>query len=129
MIRIKRIEDLGSKYEKWLYVLKNLPRLQEYPVRLQEKIFEKVFSVAEIARFTRDEYFFYEESLKVHRDNKNAMDTAVEEAEEKGREQGREEGKNSKAIEIAKKALQQGLSVEMIAKLTGLSAQEINKLS
>ncbi len=128
----KPIEDLGNKYEKWLYVLKNLPRLQEYPVRLQEKIFEKVFSVAEIARFTRDEYFSYEESLKVYRDNKNAMDTAVEEAKEKaekkGRAEGRAEGRKEEKVEIARNMLNVGLGEEIICQATGLSLEELERL-
>ncbi len=38
-----------------MYLLKNLHRLQEIPVRLQEKIFNKVFEQAEIAKLTKEE--------------------------------------------------------------------------
>lgn len=39
----KAVDQLETKFEKWLYVLKNLNRLDNIPNRLHEKIFRKVF--------------------------------------------------------------------------------------
>ncbi|MGL4760441.1 MAG: Rpn family recombination-promoting nuclease/putative transposase, partial [Sarcina sp.] len=47
---------------------------------------------------------------------------------EKGKEEGREEGEKLKQIEIAKNGIKQGLNVEIISTLTGLSVEEIEKL-
>ncbi len=132
----KSIDELENKYEKWLFLLKNLQRLQSYPEKLQEKIFDKVFEVAEISKFTVEEYFTYQESLKVQRDNKNAFDTAVAEAEDrgekrgeaKGRQEGKEAGRKEEKIHIAKNLLQAGVSIEVITKTTGLSVQDIENL-
>jgi predicted transposase/invertase (TIGR01784 family) len=49
----KEVHELENHFDKWMYVLKNLHRLQERPVQLQEKVFEKVFSEAEIAKLIR----------------------------------------------------------------------------
>ncbi len=38
----KQEEDLVTHFDKWMYVLRNLPRLQDRPRKLQEKIFEKL---------------------------------------------------------------------------------------
>ena len=46
-------------YDKWLFVLKNLTRLMERPAALQERMFQRVFDLAEIARFTPDESRIY----------------------------------------------------------------------
>ncbi len=46
----------------------------------------------------------------------------------KGIEKGKKEGAKDKAIEMAKKSLEEGLSRELIVKLTGLSKKEIEKL-
>ncbi|MGL5066640.1 MAG: hypothetical protein ACRC6T_02265, partial [Sarcina sp.] len=43
-------------------------------------------------------------------------------------ERGREEGEKLKQIEIAKNGIKQGLSIEIISTLTGLSVEEIEKL-
>ena len=84
----------------------------------------------------------YENSLKVYRDLKNSLDTALEQGLEKGLQQGREEGlqqglqqgreecRKGVKLEIAKSLLSSGMDVQTVAKLTGLSKEEIeNKFS
>ncbi|MED3500732.1 Rpn family recombination-promoting nuclease/putative transposase, partial [Brevibacillus agri] len=56
---------------------------------------------------------------------------AVREAEirqQKAREEGLAEGERQKAMEVAKNLLAMDMSVEVIAKATGLSAEEIEQL-
>ncbi|MBN1984323.1 MAG: PD-(D/E)XK nuclease family transposase, partial [Chitinivibrionales bacterium] len=69
---VKTEEELENSFDKWLYVLKNLPLLLSRPAKLQERVFQKLFDQAEIARYSREEYAAYEESLKVYRDLKNS---------------------------------------------------------
>jgi predicted transposase/invertase (TIGR01784 family) len=77
MPNFKKTEDeLETTYDKWLYVLKNLPSLDKRPNKLQEKIFQRLFETAEIARFTPEEKQQYEDSLKSYRDLKNVIDTS-----------------------------------------------------
>lgn len=129
-------EELKTMYDKWLFVLHNLSRLMKRPAALQERIFTRLFEQAEIARYTPEERQDYEDSLKVYRDMKNVLDTAELRGLEKGRKEGRREGrkegieqgtfeerrKNAKAM----KAL--GLPLETIVKVTGMSADDIDKL-
>ena len=75
----KSIEELETRYDKWLFVLKNLHRFDKRPEKLKEKIFLKLFKTAEIAKFSPDEFQNYENSLKYYRDLKNSLDTAKEE--------------------------------------------------
>ena len=115
-----------------MYVLKNLPKLDRVPEKLREKIFLKLFEKAEIAKFSKNEYMQYEESLKYYRDLKNSLDTAREEGKMEGREEGLKEGlkegEQRKQIEIARKLKQMGMSSEEIQKITGLSREEIQQL-
>ena len=128
----KTEDELVTLYDKWLYVLKNLSRLDKRPAALKEKIFSKLFGEAEIAKFTPTELKEYEDSLKAYRDVKNSIDTALEKGREEGRaegrEEGREEGKNLKAIQIAKKMLAAGMDIDTIINMTDLSKSEIEKL-
>jgi len=112
----KEVDELTTHFDKWMYVLKNLKRLDNIPDKLREKIFEKIFEVAEIAKLSNEEYEQYIFSLKTYRDYKNSIDTA------------RDEGKAEKTIEIAKNAKILGLTTEQIQKLTNLSIEEIEKL-
>ena len=66
-----------------MYVIRNLNKLDRIPNELRESIFEQLFEVAEIARFSQEEASAYEESLKSYRDSKNSLDTAFEEGMEK----------------------------------------------
>ncbi len=84
----KGVDQLKTRFDKWLYVLKNLHRLEEIPKVLQERIFKKLFSAAEVANYTPEEMNAYEESLKTLRDNyataqyvETAVGAAVEEKE------------------------------------------------
>ena len=112
----KRIEELKTNYDKWLFVLQNLSRLDRQPEYLQTAVFNRLFAEAEIAKFTRAELREYEDSLKAYRDIKNSLDSA------------KQEGKKDKAIEIAKNLLEMGMSIGSIMKATGLSQEEIAKL-
>ena len=121
----KSIEELKSNYDKWIYVLQNLSRLDRQPTYLQTAVFTRLFKQAEIAGFTRTELREYEDSLKAFRDMKNSLDNA----EEKGIAKGIVKGKKDKAVEIAKKLLEMDMPIDAIMKATGLSMEELVKLS
>lgn len=59
----KEEDELVTLFDKWMFILRNLHRLQQRPVKLQEKVFEKLFKQAEIAKLTPEEMKTYEESL------------------------------------------------------------------
>ncbi len=120
----KTVDELETRFEKWLYVLRNLNKLDRIPEKLREQIFERVFETAEISKFTTEQVRSYEDSLKYYRDLKNSLDTAKEEGKVEGKTEGKTEGK----IEIAIKALKKGLSIKDISELTGLTESEIKKL-
>ena len=108
----KKEEELETQFDKWLYVFRHLSQLQDRPQKLQDKIFEKLFESAEIAKFTPEEREAYEESLKYYRDIKNVVDTS------------REEGIKVVAREMKK----EGEPIEKIIKYTGLTKEQIKEL-
>ncbi len=113
----KEIPQIKSEYDKWLFAFKNLHRLQDRPQQLQEGVFKKLFDLAEIAKMDEAERSIYQESLKDYRDLKSSMDTY------------HADGKRDQALDMAVKAVREGLDLEVIARLTGLSLEEIKKLS
>lgn len=108
----KEEDELTTHFDKWMYVLRNLHRLQDRPKKLQEKIFEKLFSEAEIARLKPEDMKAYEESLKIYRDNYSIIKTA----------------KRDRDIEIAKGMKKDKQPIELIIKYTGLTKEQIEKL-
>ena len=112
--------ELVTMADKWLYALKNLPRLLERPAALQERIFKKFFDVAEIGNLSKDEYAKYFESEKIYYDNDGAIRTAEA--------KGRAEGELDKALAIARNLKSMGLNLTDIVKATGLTEEEILQL-
>lgn len=116
----KTENELETLFEKWVFALKNLSRLLERPVALQERVFNRLFEAASIARFTPTQLREYEDSVKAYRDIVNAVNTA--------RMEGLEEGRTEERIEIARTLKAMGLDDAAIHKATGLAAEEIQKL-
>ena len=140
----KKEDELKTMYDKWLFVLHNLSRLMKRPAALQERIFTRLFEQAEIALYTPEERQDYEDSLKVYRDMKNVLDTAELKGMKKGMKKGLEKGLEKGRKEGLKKGIEQGsfeerrknaramkdlgLPLETIAKVTGMTADDIEKI-
>ena len=128
--------ELSTMFDKWLYAIRNLPSLLERPRALYEKVFQRLFEAAEIAKFDRRERYEYEESLKAYRDWFSVMETAELRGEERGHAKGLkeghakglEEGTHKANVATASRLKQMGFSVEDIQKATGLSEEEIREL-
>ena len=116
----KTLEELETLYEKWLYALKNLYKLTQRPKELCDKVFDRLFEEAEIAKFTPQEMREYEASKMAYRDIKNSIDTA--------KQKGIEEGMNQKALDIARNMLADGVDINLIMKYSGLTQEQIEKL-
>ena len=116
----KEVEELETHFEKWLYVIKNLNRLDDIPDRLRERVFEKMFAAAEIAKLTNEEYLAYIDSLNSYRDYENTLEYAEK--------KGRAEGEELKTIEIAKGLKTLGIPFDQISVATKLSIEEIEKI-
>ena len=74
--------------------------------------FKKLFKQAEIAKFSPEERQDYEESVKIYRDLKNSLDTAVWNEDK----------------EIARRMKAKGYAFEDIADITKLSIEDIEIL-
>ena len=120
----KTEDELDGMMDKWLYVLRNLSRLMERPAALQERVFNRLFEQAEIARLSPTELRNYVESIKVYRDITNVVNTAEKKGIAKGIAEGIAKGKREVAVQM-KLA---GIPVGQIAKFTGLTEEEIGKL-
>ena len=124
--------ELQTMFDKWMFVIRNLSRLMDRPVALQERVFTRLFESAEIARFTKEQYEEYEDSLKAYRDWLNTINTAVMKSRAEGRAEGlaegREEGRIEERLELARKFKASGVPVNIIAANTGLSEDEISAL-
>jgi predicted transposase/invertase (TIGR01784 family) len=125
MPNFKKAEnELTTRLDKWLFFIKNLEDFQNMPAIFSDEIFTKAFEKAELAKFGAVDLDNYETSLKIYRDLKGVIDTAFDE----GKIEGIIEGKLEKKVEIAKALKENGVSIHIIIKTTGLTEEEINEL-
>ena len=101
---------------------------ERYISLLTDKVFDRLFEEAEIAKFTPQEMREYEASKMAYRDIKNSIDTAKQKGIEEGMEKGMAKGMNQKALDIARNMLADGVDINLIMKYSGLTQEQIEKL-
>ncbi|MCC8037724.1 MAG: Rpn family recombination-promoting nuclease/putative transposase, partial [Bacteroidales bacterium] len=89
----KEIEELETNVDKWLYVIKNMNQLDEFPARLKSALLERFFQAAEVFAFSKAERYAYEGSLKNMRDYNNTMRAGIDKGYKEGHAEGRAEGR------------------------------------
>ena len=82
-----------------------------------DKVLERLFEEAEIAKFTTQEIREYETNKMAYRDIKNSIDTA------------KREGRIEANIKTAQRLLAMGLPAEQVAKATQLPLDKVRNLS
>lgn len=136
----KEEDECETDFECWIYILKHMDTLERMPFEARKAVFRKLLEVADVENMTPDERLRYDESLKNYRDYVNTIATAERISREKalaegiakgkaeGIAEGIAEGEAKGKQEIARRMKKEGLPLELIAKLSGLSEKEIEML-
>lgn len=124
---VKTEFQLETGLDKWFYLLKHMSRLEKVPAVLNKRIFQKVFKIAEVSNLTKEEKEMYDSNLKAQWDYEDSIAFASEKGIEKGIEMERAKALEEKKA-MAKTFKNLGISAADIAKGTGLSIEEIEKL-
>ena len=120
--------ELESIIDQWVYFIKNAENLDMIPEKIKDKGLQNAYHDADKHSWTKQELESYDYAFMREQDERGRMEYAVNKANEKGMEKGKIEGKDERNLEIAKSGILEGLSVELISKLTGLSFEEIENL-
>ena len=113
-------EECTTFLDCWIYKLKYMEIVEQFPCEALDKIFKKLAEYADSKTLTKEEQEKYDNSMMVMWDNY----AVYKHAEEKGIEKGMEKGRK----EIALNLLTYNTPIDVIAKSTGLSIEEIKKL-
>lgn len=86
----------------------------------------------DISTLSREERSKYDESLRILRDNLAVYESAISEGMEKGMEKGLkkglQQGREEERMSNARAMKREGISSEMISRITGLPLQEVEQL-
>lgn len=128
----KEEDECETDFERWIYVLKNMDKLDRMPFKARKAVFEKLEDIADVGALSKAEKDVYDSSLKVYRDYLATMEAARREGLAEGHAEGitagLAEGRKEEQQSIARKMRNKGLSPEEIEDLTGLSREEIQRL-
>ena len=139
----KRLEECETLYDKLIYALKNMNEWNRMPDALKEQVFkhlERLAAVANLSEANRvaydkavDRYYvnrIYEEDMQDRVENamREGREKGMQEGREKGMREGMKEGVAKGKLEDAQNLKHLGVSMDIIAKATGLSMEDIEKL-
>lgn len=122
----KQRSECHTAFDKIIYVLKNMPTLEEIPFKENpDDIFSRMEQLARYANLTKRERAEYAAELKRRRDEASRMSSM----KRLGLEEGEAKGRADEKLEIARKMKAGGMSAEQIASFTGLTPEEIIKIN
>lgn len=117
--------DIKTDFERWLYVLRNMGKLEKNPVILNKRIFQKLFKIAEVANLKKEEYMLYEKDLLDKWTEYSVLKTAEERGMEKGVEKGREEMQEQVVKNLI---IELGLADQQVARITQTPVSFVKKI-
>ena len=124
----KEEHECENDFERWIYVLKHMETLERMPFKARKAVFKRLEDVVTLASLNKAERRLYEENLKVYRDNLATEAYAVDYGMRKGLAEGERVGEKKERLKNARGMKAEGIPSELIAKITGLSLQEIEAL-
>lgn len=125
----RRLDELKTIAEKWIYFLCHAPDFEVVPESMGQVVeIQQAFEMANQAILSKDELEELEHQLIFIQDQKGAVTRATKEALKQGRKEGREEGILENTRSIALNMLRKQLPLETIVEVTGLTIEEIEKI-
>ena len=128
----KRLWELETVLDKWLYLFKHIHELTSIPDEFQIPTFRRLFLLSEIGNFAPEEYEQYLSSMGEISDYYNTIDTAAEEAEKRGHARGLKEGEERGREEGLKQAIRTmlvaGIPVADVARAFSMTEDECRAL-
>ena len=114
---------------KWAFVLKNMGRMDEQDLSQEDDIFSGLFEDGRYSKLTAMEKKEYKKSVLEYADVQDAIRCAQQKSLkvgiEQGREEGREEGESNTRRLLARNMLTEGIAPAMIARISGLTEEEV----
>ena len=116
----KHIRDEGRQ---WLEFFGNIP----FSMAPSQAV-THADSLLDSSSWTQEEKAMIDERIRIQENYDMTMETAIDEAREEGLEKGLERGRHEERLELIRKMLSKGLSLEVVSDLTGLSLEELEAM-
>ncbi|WP_265032668.1 Rpn family recombination-promoting nuclease/putative transposase [Wolbachia endosymbiont (group A) of Sicus ferrugineus] len=131
-----RVEQLENTTERWCFFFKYAEETTEEDLKkiaAEAPIIKLAYDELDRFRWNEKDLIAYEERILSVQKEKAVLEQKLDDATQKGRLEGiqigQEKGRKEREIEVAKNLLKAGISIDIIAQTTGLTADEIKNLS
>ena len=102
-------KECVSNFERWIYVLKNMEKLERMPFKAKDAVFKRLEEIGSLLMLDSDQRRRYDNSLDNYRDNAATMAYAESVAREEGMEKGIEQGIEQGIQKGIEKGIEQGI--------------------
>ncbi len=123
----KNFEDLQELQDQWIYFVKHAEEFDLVPDSFNPSV-QKALEIVNEAGMTSEELELHHKRKEFVAIQKSSIELGEKKGKQEGREEGREEGRQEEKLDIAQKMLAQGLEMDLIQSITGLSPQQIQNL-
>ncbi|MDR1610486.1 MAG: Rpn family recombination-promoting nuclease/putative transposase [Candidatus Symbiothrix sp.] len=120
----KTLRQSETRLDWWIYCIKHLGQLKKQPAKLHNEIFDELFETARINKLKKEDMGQYKKSVTEYADVKVCM----RDFGELNMEKGLKKGMLAKTKEIVKNSLKEGLSPDILSRITGLTPEQINEM-
>ncbi len=124
----KQLDELDGPLDNMLYLFCNLGRMKEIPVYFKDKNLDKLFETTMFANMTQEQQDRYFREFMYEMDQKSRMRTARKDGIAEGKAEGLAEGEARGRADTARAMKAEGLPIEVIARCTGLTQDQIAML-
>ncbi|WP_187470059.1 Rpn family recombination-promoting nuclease/putative transposase, partial [Wolbachia endosymbiont of Drosophila sechellia] len=127
-----KVEQLESTIERWCFFFKYAEDTTDEDLKdIAEKspIIKLAYDELDKFRWNEKDLIAYEERIMDLRKEEGILAQKLDDARDEGIQIGHEKGRKAEKIEVAKNLLKAGVSIDIIAQTTGLTADEIKNLS
>ncbi len=125
----KTINQLKTIEDRWYYFLKHADESSNIAeVLAHHPEIKEAYDILDRYHWTENELQWYEKLIMNTADARGMLDAAKSEGVAEGLQAGRQEGLQAGRLQIARKMIESGLSIDQVANITGLTAQEIKSL-
>ena len=130
------VDELKTLTEKWVFFIKNAENLDVIPENVDDEGLEEAYNDAQLHSWDKEELIAYDNTFIAEQDKRGRVIAAEKKAVAKGYKKGhaeghaggRIEGKIEEKKEVVERCWEDGMAIEMIAKIAGLSVEDVKKI-
>ena len=115
-----KADELKTLIEKWIFFIKEAENLDVIPKNTDDEGLIEAYKDADKHSWQKEELVAYDNAFIAEQDERGRLELA----EERGEERGELKAKQG----VAKRCLENGMSVEITAQISGLTVEQIRKI-